>query len=363
VSPKARRGTECARPELSVHAALPPPPIGEIDQPQPHRRCETMPVSISISAAVAGIPSREIRRLIAGPKPWHAANAYAPQAAILFDKFHIIRHLGEALEYARLAGKERRFIKGQKYTLRSRNENSTWRDRHCGLCCEPTSVSTPPTCSRSPLANSGVTSTRVGAALFRELARGAQVAETEALREIRRHDRSPLEWHRRILQTGEQSLAGPRRGAQQQNPCHPMTRLRPARRGIPAAQNTHLHAANALTPQPRFWLKSTHTTSRRPSFFERADRSLRRHDAGEASRAALDRLNPYFDELWIGSRRSAVEGRRSNCPAIAPTLGALPTLRNSSILRTARRGRVCPESQKKSALNVDQHLPRSGNLS
>jgi hypothetical protein len=66
--------------------------------------------------SVAGIPSREIRRLIAGPKPWHAANAYAPQAAILFDKFHIIRHLGEALEYARLAGKERRFIKGQKFS-------------------------------------------------------------------------------------------------------------------------------------------------------------------------------------------------------------------------------------------------------
>jgi len=42
----------------------------------------------------------------------------APQAAILFDKFHIIRHLGEALdkvrkaEYARLSGKDRRFIQG-----------------------------------------------------------------------------------------------------------------------------------------------------------------------------------------------------------------------------------------------------------
>jgi len=53
----------------------------------------------------------------------------APQAAILFDKFHIMRHLGEALdkvrkaEYARLSGKDRRFIKGQKYTLLSRHEN------------------------------------------------------------------------------------------------------------------------------------------------------------------------------------------------------------------------------------------------
>jgi transposase len=55
----------------------------------------------------------------------------APQAAILFDKFHIMRHLGEALdkvrksEYARLRGKDRRFIKGQKYTLLSRHENLT----------------------------------------------------------------------------------------------------------------------------------------------------------------------------------------------------------------------------------------------
>lgn len=53
----------------------------------------------------------------------------APQAAILFDKFHVLRHLNEALdkirkrEYARLSGKDRRFIKGQKYTLLSRREN------------------------------------------------------------------------------------------------------------------------------------------------------------------------------------------------------------------------------------------------
>lgn len=55
----------------------------------------------------------------------------APQAAILYDKFHIIRHLNEALdkirksEYARLTGKSRKFIKGQKYTLLSHRENLT----------------------------------------------------------------------------------------------------------------------------------------------------------------------------------------------------------------------------------------------
>ena len=53
----------------------------------------------------------------------------APQAAILFDKFHVLRHLSEALdkvrkqEYARLSGKGRTFIKGQKYALLSHPQN------------------------------------------------------------------------------------------------------------------------------------------------------------------------------------------------------------------------------------------------
>src|SRR5580704_7494103 len=64
-------------------------------------------------------------------KPFRlATNAHAPQAAILFDKFHVIRHLGEALdavrksEYARLRGRERRYIKGQKDISSSRNNES-----------------------------------------------------------------------------------------------------------------------------------------------------------------------------------------------------------------------------------------------
>ncbi len=63
-------------------------------------------------------------------KPFRkSARKNVPQAAILFDKFHILRHLGEALdrvrkqEQARLSDQERRFIKGQKYTLLSRWEN------------------------------------------------------------------------------------------------------------------------------------------------------------------------------------------------------------------------------------------------
>jgi len=53
----------------------------------------------------------------------------APAAAILYDKFHVLRHLSRALdrvrkqEYARLAGQDGSYIKGQKYTLLSKREN------------------------------------------------------------------------------------------------------------------------------------------------------------------------------------------------------------------------------------------------
>ncbi len=63
-------------------------------------------------------------------KPFrNSTTRHAPQAAILFDKFHILRHLGDALdkvrkqEYARLSGKGRAFIKGQKYALLAHPHN------------------------------------------------------------------------------------------------------------------------------------------------------------------------------------------------------------------------------------------------
>jgi transposase len=56
---------------------------------------------------------------------------HAPQARIIYDKFHVMSHLGKVMdevrrrEYARLTGKDRRFIKGQRYNLLSRRENLT----------------------------------------------------------------------------------------------------------------------------------------------------------------------------------------------------------------------------------------------
>ena len=50
---------------------------------------------------------------------------------ILYDKFHVMKHLGDALdeirkrEYARLSGQDRKYIKGQKWVLLSNRENLT----------------------------------------------------------------------------------------------------------------------------------------------------------------------------------------------------------------------------------------------
>jgi len=63
-------------------------------------------------------------------KPFRNATlSYAPNTRIVFDKFHIIRHLSEALdavrrsEYKRVNEKEQKFIKGQCYTLLSHKAN------------------------------------------------------------------------------------------------------------------------------------------------------------------------------------------------------------------------------------------------
>lgn len=60
-----------------------------------------------------------------------SARKNVPQASILHDKFHVMNHLGEALdkirkqEYTRLSGDDRKYIKGQKFVLLSNRENLT----------------------------------------------------------------------------------------------------------------------------------------------------------------------------------------------------------------------------------------------
>lgn len=63
-------------------------------------------------------------------KPFrNMTESHAPQAAILYDKFHVLRHLNEAMDQVRKAGykrlanrPDRTYIKGQKYVLLSHRE-------------------------------------------------------------------------------------------------------------------------------------------------------------------------------------------------------------------------------------------------
>jgi transposase len=58
-----------------------------------------------------------------------STHEHAPQARIVFDKFHVLGHLSDALdevrrqEYNRVNDKDRKYIKGQRYTLLSHMAN------------------------------------------------------------------------------------------------------------------------------------------------------------------------------------------------------------------------------------------------
>ncbi len=65
-------------------------------------------------------------------KPFEASlhkPEHAPQAKVLYDKFHVIRHLGDKMdevrrgEFRRLKYQDRDYIKGQRYTLLSHRQN------------------------------------------------------------------------------------------------------------------------------------------------------------------------------------------------------------------------------------------------
>jgi transposase len=96
----------------------------------------------SLDGFFAGLGPRKCRKIRAAVMDmWKAfrnstlKEGHAPQARIIYDKFHVMSHLGKAMdevrrrEYARLSGKDRRFIKGQRYNLLSRWENLTTEGR------------------------------------------------------------------------------------------------------------------------------------------------------------------------------------------------------------------------------------------
>lgn len=98
-----------------------------------------------------------------------ATRTHAPNAEIVFDKFHILRHLNDALdavrlsEYARVQGDQRCFIKGSRYTLLSHRDNLDLDGRKAlkTLLAANQRLNTA-YCSRSPSANSGTTNAKAG---------------------------------------------------------------------------------------------------------------------------------------------------------------------------------------------------------
>ena len=104
-------------------------------------------------------------------KPFRNVTARrAPQAAILFDKFHVMRHLNDALdkvresECARLSGKDRRYINGQKYVLLSSHGNLTTDGRKAlkTLLATNKRLNTAYLLKRNPSASGGATSGKAG---------------------------------------------------------------------------------------------------------------------------------------------------------------------------------------------------------
>ena len=149
-------------------------------------------------------------------KPFrNATAAHAPQAAILFDKFHIMSHLGEALDKVRKA--RVRASVGQGPTLHQRPEVHAAvqpREPHTGRQEIPQAAAGGQQATEHGLSAQGVVWTAVelpqrglGTALLRELACEPEMAAARALREVRANDRSPLGWNRRLTSKPENKVS------------------------------------------------------------------------------------------------------------------------------------------------------------
>ena len=119
-----------------------------------------------------------------------------------------MRHLGEALdqvrkrEYARLSGKDRRYIKGQKYTLLSRKENLTLEGRQALKTLLRANKRLNAAYLLKESFDQLWSYEHEGWArrFFDNWRSALKWQRLKPLREIRRHDRSSLGRHRRLLQ-------------------------------------------------------------------------------------------------------------------------------------------------------------------
>ena len=132
---------------------------------------------------------------------------HAPQASILFDKFHVMRHLGEALdavrksEYARLRGQGPSLHQGPEvYAAIAPRESHPRRPpgaQEAARRQQAVEHRLPPQGILRPTL--GLPTRGLGSALLRELESVPSLAAYQALREVRSDDRPPLGWYRRVL--------------------------------------------------------------------------------------------------------------------------------------------------------------------
>ena len=133
---------------------------------------------------------------------------HAPQTLIIYDKFHILRHLQDAMdktrrqEYKRLDGDERRYIKGQRYTLLSHWKNLDQEGRHAeGTLPGESSPQHGLSLEGAVRPVVGLLSPGVGQEFLREVESVATLAAFTRVREVRCHDREALGWHHPLLQS------------------------------------------------------------------------------------------------------------------------------------------------------------------
>jgi transposase len=153
----------------------------------------------------------------------------APKARIVFDKFHILRHLSNALdqvrreEYKRVAGEDRDYIKGQRYTLLSH---------------------------KASLDVDGRRALRMLLKANKRLNKAYILKESfeqaGAVPEVRADDRAALGGHRELLPPREQSVVGFYGRAEQQDTGDTAAGLRDQRPEVSAPQGHHFVPKRAL---------------------------------------------------------------------------------------------------------------------
>lgn len=108
--------------------------VSDLDRHRPIWFGGTDRSEASLDLFYESLPEKKKRKIrLAVMDMWRAFEASTrkqiPQAAILYDKFHVMRHVGNAVdavrkqEYRRLKGPQRKYLKGQKYILLSRREH------------------------------------------------------------------------------------------------------------------------------------------------------------------------------------------------------------------------------------------------